>query len=130
MENSMAHALVIDDNETGISVIGALLVAQNVSYTGINDPTKIRAVLEEISDFDVIFLDLEMPEINGYEMLDILKNKIGVSAPVIAYSVYTAEISTTRKQGFDGYLSKPLRRENFPDQLKRILAGQEVWVVD
>ena len=81
----------------------------------------------ETKDFDVIFLDLEMPEINGYEMIEILKNELGVSAPIIAYSVHISEVHVARKLGFDGFLGKPLRRTEFPGQLQRILNGEKVW---
>ena len=123
----MTHALIIDDNGTGIDVLGALLSAQNVSYSGLQDPSQIHAALAELNQADVIFLDLEMPDINGYEMLEILRNELQVSVPIIAYSVHTAEINVARELGFDGFLGKPLRREHFPTHLKRILAGQGVW---
>jgi two-component system cell cycle response regulator DivK len=123
----MTHVLIIDDNGTGIDVLGALLTAQNVSYTGIQDPTQIRNLIANNGSFDAIFLDLEMPSINGYEMLEILKKELHISAPVIAYSVHTSEITTARELGFDGFLGKPLRRQDFPENLKKILSGKAVW---
>lgn len=126
----MTHALIIDDNIMGIDVLEALLAGQKVTCTGVQDPTQIQAVVSQLNELDVVFLDLEMPDINGYEMLDILRNDLGISVPIIAYSVHTAEINTVRELGFDGYLGKPLRRENFPAQLKQILAGQGVWAVE
>jgi two-component system cell cycle response regulator DivK len=32
-----------------------------------------------------------------------------------------------RGAGFDGFIGKPLSRERFPDQVRRVLNGQEVW---
>jgi len=123
----MTHALIIDDNGTGIDVIGALLTAQGVSYTGLQYPAQIEKTIAKLNQLDLIFLDLEMPDINGYEMLGILKKQLKIAVPVIAYSVHTAEINTARELGFDGFLGKPLRRESFPNHLKKILAGQSVW---
>lgn len=125
----MTHALIIDDNGTGIDVLGALLTAQGLSYTGLQDPTQIEAAINKLGQLDVIFLDLEMPDIDGYQMLEILKEDLGVSAPVIAYSVHTSEVNVVRGLGFDGFLGKPIRRENFPEQLELILSGKRVWEV-
>ena len=47
--------------------------------------------------------------------------------PVIAYTVHTSEIEQARQVGFDGFLGKPLSTTEFPDQIQRILRGEQVW---
>jgi CheY-like chemotaxis protein len=125
-----AHALIIDDNETGIKVLTEMLSALDISYVALQDPTDLEGRLEVLSQVDVIFLDLEMPKIDGYEMLRILKDDLRLVCPIIAYSVNTSEMSTAREIGFDGFLGKPLRMNRFPGQVERILRGEPVWEVD
>lgn len=79
------------------------------------------------SDIQVVFLDLEMPAINGYEALPIIKHHPNFAhTPVIAYSVHVSEMQRALDMGFDGFLGKPLSAEAFPDQLQRILNGEQV----
>ena len=39
------------------------------------------------------------------------------------------QINKARAAGFDGFLGKPLDMDRFPDQIRRILAGESVWEV-
>lgn len=123
----MTHVLIIDDNGTGIDVLGTLLDTQNITYTGLQEPTRIREVIKQSPEFEAIFVDLEMPDINGYEVLEILKNELGLRMPIVAYSVHTSEIHTARELGFDGFLGKPIHRQTFPKQIKQILSGEQIW---
>lgn len=124
----MTHVLIIDDNGTGIDVLGTLLDTQNITYTGTQDPTQVREIISKSSvAFDIIFVDLEMPNINGYEMLSILKKELGLKMPIIAYSVHTSELHTARELGFDGFLGKPIDRHIFPEQIQKILDGEQIW---
>jgi CheY-like chemotaxis protein len=125
-----ARVLIVDDNETGIKVLAQMLSTQNVDYIGVQDPAQLDNMLAELKSVDAIFLDLEMPKIDGYEMLKIFKGEMKLKAPIIAYSVHTSEINTAKELGFDGFLGKPLRMQNFPAYLASILKGEEVWAVD
>lgn len=125
-----AQILIIDDNETGIKVISQMLSALDVSSVGVQDPMQIAGMEDQIQQMDAIFLDLEMPKIDGYEMLRILKDRLNVTAPIIAHSVYTNEINRAVEQGFDGFVGKPLNMRSFPGYVTRILNGEPVWEVD
>lgn len=58
---STTQALIIDDNETAIDVLAVLLSFQDVAYTSIQDPNQLKSAIPDSTQFDVIFLDLEMP---------------------------------------------------------------------
>jgi two-component system cell cycle response regulator DivK len=79
---------------------------------------------------DVVFLDLEMPNYDGFNLLTDLKADARLShVQIIAYTVHTSEIDEARQAGFDGFLGKPLDIKRFPDQLERILNRQPVWEI-
>jgi CheY-like chemotaxis protein len=76
----------------------------------------------------VIFLDLEMPGIDGYPMLSYLKNDDRFNnVPVVAYTVHMSEMNVARQKGFHSFLGKPLDADLFPEQLAAILRGEHVW---
>jgi CheY-like chemotaxis protein len=124
------HAIIIDDNQVGIQVLSHLLEVADVSYTAIQNPTLIEEVVSEALEIDVIFLDLELPHMDGYTVLGYLRNDLGVSAPIIAYTVHTSELPVAKDIGFNGFLGKPLNRETFPSRLQRILNGEHIWEAD
>ena len=125
-----AHVLIIDDNETGIKVLSQMLSMLDVSSVGVQDPTQLSALVEDITTIDAIFLDLEMPKIGGYEMLRILRDRFNTTVPIIAHSVHTSEIHKAMELGFDGFLGKPLHMRTFRGYMNRILKGERVWEVD
>lgn len=122
-----AHALIVDDDPNNLEVLARLLTAQGVSYTAIQDPTQVVTTLEEIGSVDVVFLDLEMPKVNGYQVFETLQSIFDTEIPIVACTVYTNELDSAQDLGFHSFLGKPLDAAHFPNQLERILSGESVW---
>lgn len=124
------YALIIDDNRLNIDVLQTMLAQQGVQALAIDAPRQLSAVLEQLPRLDVIFLDLEFPNTNGFDLLTELKDDPRLAdIPVVAYSVHTSELDKVRAAGFDSFLGKPLNIHEFPMQLRRILAHEAVWEV-
>lgn len=124
---SPTHALLIDDNRQNLMVLRQLLNKQGVTSTGVLNANELDRAMTTLDAVDVIFVDLEMPDMDGYGVKDVLRASHLAEAPIIAYTVHVSEISVTRQRGFDGFLGKPLDSMRFPDQLARILRGEAVW---
>jgi CheY-like chemotaxis protein len=123
---SSIRALVIDDNAQGLKVIAGMLAKQGVQSVEVNDPTRLAALLPTLDPINVVFLDLEMPGLDGYAVKDLLRTHLG-AVPIIAYTVHISEMHVVRQLGFDGFIGKPLDHARFPDQLARILRREPVW---
>jgi two-component system KDP operon response regulator KdpE len=125
---STIHALIIDDDHASVDVITALLDQLGASYTALatsdNIVNSIRALDHQV---DVIFLDLEMPVRNGYEVLLDLRDELSVAVPIVAYTAHTSEIVDARDAGFHSFLGKPLSSAKFAAQLADILDNRPVW---
>jgi two-component system cell cycle response regulator DivK len=121
------HALVIDDNPNNLEVLAELLSMVGIGSTLVQDVTQLNDALAALPQLDVVFLDLEMPQADGYEVLDVLRHEVGVDVPIVACTVHLNEIHTAREQGFHSFLGKPLHPKRFPDQMRRILDGEHVW---
>jgi two-component system cell cycle response regulator DivK len=124
-----SHALIIDDDAYSVHIMERLLDQQDIAYTSVKDPKQLASLLPTLQGIDIVFLDLEMPNLDGYEVLGILKAHFGDNVPIVACTVHTAEIHTTQKLGFFSFVAKPLDFNRFPEQLKRILNGNPVWEV-
>jgi two-component system cell cycle response regulator DivK len=120
------HALIIDDNARNLRVLAQLLHKNGADCLEVADPRQLPGILPDLEDVEVVFLDLEMPGMNGFQVKDMLRSHLG-NTPIIAYTVHVSEIDVVRRAGFDGFLGKPLDSARFPEQLARILRGERVW---
>lgn len=75
-------------------------------------------------------MDLRLPHEDGYEALrqvranPHLKNTLVV---VVTAQGSAAEMQKAKEAGFDGFISKPLDVDRFPEQIGEILNGHSVW---
>ena len=124
------HALIIDDNELNLDSLGVLLKREGITAIGLQSSRKLDEVLDTILDLCVIFLDLQMPNANGFDILAyLLEEKQLYDVPIVAYTVHVSEQNEARDAGFQSFIGKPLDVNRFPDQLRRILDNVPVWEV-
>ena len=122
------HALVVDDNVKNLGVLSRLLARQGVVCTEASNTSQLATALKTLAEVRVVFLDLELPGINGYEIMRQLKTDARFDGvPFVAYTVHLSEINTAHQRGFHSFLGKPLDAEKFPEQLDHILNGEPVW---
>ncbi|CQR58351.1 response regulator [Paenibacillus riograndensis] len=75
---------------------------------------------------DLIILDIGLPDLNGYEAMDQLKNdELTRPIPVLAISAFAqrSDIERARKTGFSGYITKPFQVKALTEAVERLLAG-------
>lgn len=116
--------LVVDDNPINQKVVAGMLDKDKHKLVA---ATSARAALDEIkkSDFDVILMDMEMPEIDGPEatrMIRALPDKRQASTPVIAMTANNMKEDIDRciKAGMNDYCSKPIDLEKLRGQLLQV----------
>jgi two-component system, cell cycle response regulator DivK len=122
------HALIVDDNSQNLMVLNRLLVKEGFQTTQASHPDQLNAVLPTLESVSIVFLDLELPGNDGFAILDMLRvDPRFAGVPIVAYTVHLSEIRVAHQRGFHSFLGKPLDSERFPEQLARILAGEQVW---
>ena len=91
----------------------------------------IRAIeLLEKEDFDLVLMDLQMPVMDGLEAVRIIRSlSSGVRCrdiPVIAVTAVRADRAERQcyEAGMDGFIAKPLRREEFLKIVERYAPGK------
>ncbi|MGE5943302.1 MAG: response regulator, partial [Flavobacteriales bacterium] len=114
--------LVAEDNKISQKVIKFLLEQQGANCTLVR--TGLEAVkLYNILDFDLIFMDIYMPEMDGYEATRTIKatdKYAKAKTPIIAVSAsaFDADVDKAILSGVDDFLAKPIET----DRLKELLA--------
>ena len=103
--------LIVDDNKLNIKVASRLLGKYNFQIdTAISGKECIYKV-KEGNNYDMIFLDHMMPEMDGIETMHILRKLDGYNMPPIVAltaNAITGMKEMYLKEGFDEYLSKPI----------------------
>lgn len=110
--------LVVDDVEDNrIFVRRFLEIAGAVVKTASSGRMAVEMVLA--SDFDIVIMDIQMPEIDGIEAVRMIR-EAGKTMPVIALSAHAMkdEMENCITSGFSSYMSKPIRRKELIDKIK------------
>ncbi|MBR6073052.1 MAG: response regulator [Bacilli bacterium] len=115
--------LVVDDNKLNLKVADKLLKLYNVSVTLSNSGEDCISLINDGNKFDLIMLDDMMPKMSGTETLKHLKDIYEFNTPVVAL---TANAINGMKEkyleaGFDGYLAKPIVKDELYRTLVRFL---------
>jgi len=107
----MQRVLVIDDEKLILDMIKSELEKSNFSVTA-TDSSKDAIKLIESMDFEVILLDLMMPNITGLELLQMIKEKKS-DVPVIMITAHGSIETAVKamKLGAYDYLTKPFSME-------------------
>ena len=78
--------------------------------------------------YDLVFMDCQMPELNGYEAASEIRRMEGTSrhTPIVAMTAHAMQGDRERclAAGMDDYISKPVRQENYLTALERWAPAQ------
>jgi CheY-like chemotaxis protein len=71
---------------------------------------KIATEKLEVNSYDIVLMDLQMPEMNGFEATEYIRNTLHSKIPIIALTadVTTVDLAKCRAVGMDDYISKPV----------------------
>ena len=125
-----AHILIVDDNETNLMVAEKLLRDTKVQIdTVVSGRECLRKTLQ--SRYDVIFMDHLMPAMDGIECLHAIRKQTGglnQETPVVILTANAGGENQAlyRREGFDGYLLKPVSGTQLEAELLRHLPRQLV----
>lgn len=114
-------ALVVDDSNINLKVTKKLL-----EHEGLMVDTVLSGYecLEKVdtNNYDVIFMDIMMPKMDGVETFQKLKERDNFNIPVITLTADDAFGSKEKylNLGFNDYLSKPLTLDKLREVLKRL----------
>lgn len=71
---------------------------------------KIATEKLQINSYDIVLMDLQMPEMNGFEATEFIRNKMNSNVPIIALTadVTTVDLAKCKAVGMDDYIAKPV----------------------
>ncbi|ADI74700.1 response regulator receiver protein [Methanohalobium evestigatum Z-7303] len=122
----MHNILVIEDNKLNRQLMNDFIeLIDSDSYNIINVENGLEALKKvDYYKLDLILLDIQLPLIDGLELLSKFKEKPNVkNTPIIAVTAYAMEGDREKflNAGCDEYLPKPLDVDDFEDKIKKFL---------
>jgi signal transduction histidine kinase/ActR/RegA family two-component response regulator len=116
--------LVVDDSADNQVLLSCYLRATGAEILKAGDG---KEAVEKVQRYnpDLVLMDLQMPEMDGYEATEILRNN-GFKKPVIALTAHAMKEVEERclSCGFDYYLSKPVDREKLLHVLETFIRAK------
>ncbi|EEX94094.1 TorS [Vibrio orientalis CIP 102891 = ATCC 33934] len=126
-----AKVLLIEDNPVNCMVAEGFLESMGHTVQTAIDGKQAKGLFNE-QRFDIVLMDINLPDCDGIELLAELKQaetQLGIAAtPMIAVSahVYDEEVQSYLAAGFDGYLPKPLDKDALCVIVQNSLDGQKL----
>ena len=119
--------LIAEDIEINQEIMTAVLEESKISIDFANDGQEAVSMFRESPDkYSLILMDIQMPELNGYEATQAirsLKSERAKSIPIIAMTanVFTEDIENCLSSGMNEHLGKPIDSSDLFDKLKTYL---------
>lgn len=118
--------LIVDDSKINLKVAVNIMKPYNFNITTAESGYEALEKAET-QTFDIIFMDIMMPKMNGIETLRRLKEMDKFDIPVIALTADAIEGTEEKylQAGFNGYLSKPIDRNLLSKMIHKYLGGNK-----
>ncbi len=124
---SSYHILLAEDVDINREIVLAMLEDTGINITCAANGTEAVAAMErQGDDFDMIFMDVQMPELDGHEAtrrIRALENPHAKTMPIVAMTanVFREDVEACLAAGMDDHVGKPLDFDEVIDKLKEYL---------
>ncbi|CAL8582931.1 Histidine kinase osmosensor [Xanthoria parietina] len=122
------RVLVAEDNKVNQEVVLRMLKLEDiydvtVAKDGLEALDLVRVSMEERRYFNLIFMDVQMPNLDGLESTRRIRS-MGYSAPIVALTAFAEEsnVKECMESGMDFFLPKPIKRPALKQVLKKYCA--------
>ncbi|WP_227935634.1 response regulator [Alkalihalobacillus deserti] len=116
--------LIVDDDMRNVFALTTALEEQNMKVLFAENGKEALKLLEKKSMIDIVLMDIMMPEMNGYEAMEMIrKNKEWIDLPIIALTAKAMKNDREKciTAGASDYISKPVN-------MKQLLSLIKVWL--
>ena len=121
-----AKILLVEDNDMNRLVASYALTDFNVTVTEAVNGLEAIALLKEHA-YDIILMDIQMPEMNGMEATKVIRNELKIETPIIALSAnaFKSEIDKCLEIGMNDYVTKPFEEHELIGVLAKYCSAKK-----
>ena len=119
----MAKILIVEDEKPINQLMKQNLVLQGHQVVQAFDGEEALEKLDERADYDLVILDIQLPKMSGFEILDKLKEEKKEIPNIILVSAFAmdADKLKAKEYGIEKYITKPIDINNFLKNVKESL---------
>lgn len=120
----MKTILIVEDNEKNLYMMRFLLEKNNYAVRSVRNGAEMLAMIESESKPDAILMDIQLPDINGYELTRrIRQSEWNGTIPIIAVTSYAmvGDREEALAAGCTGYIEKPINPETIISEIEQYL---------
>ena len=126
-----AYVLVVEDNLQNLVLVARLLAFLGVRrYEWKASGWQVLEFADTMPRVDLVLMDIHLPYEDGYDALRKLRSDPhfkDTRVVAVTADANPASMEKARQAGFDGFLGKPIDPDKFPDQIRHILRGEQIW---
>ncbi len=117
--------LLAEDNPVNQRIAASMLKNQGIDVTVANNGKEVLELLEK-KDFDLILMDVQMPQMDGITATKKIREK-GISIPIVALTANAFEEDRKRclEAGMNAYTSKPIKADELMKIISELLEKEE-----
>jgi CheY-like chemotaxis protein len=129
LEEGEVRLLVVDDQESNLYLVREIFDGYPIQLTCADSAKKALIVLKENPNFDLILLDIQMPNVDGFELAKFIKEDLDLaSIPIIFLTAVHQEPEYILKGlniGAVDYLTKPIHPNVLLKKVEMVLVSQK-----
>ena len=126
MNNNPKKILIVDDNEINRTFFSMALKKANYECE-MTDSGQEALRLCEINTYDLILLDIRMPDLDGYKVANELTNR-NISTGILATSADT--LSHKKSNHFSDFIMKPVKPKDLINKVNELINGKSTELFD
>ena len=122
-----ARLLVVEDNRDTAMLLRDLLVAEGYEVESVPTGEAALAALERTPEIDLVVLDLMLPGMSGYEVIERMRAQPPLAAtPILVLSALSSPSARIRglRDGADDYMTKPFLPEELLARTRTLVTGR------
>lgn len=122
MSDTKPLILIVEDVESNYLYLNAVLTKIEANIEWVKNGLEAVQFAEEHPNIDLILMDLQMPQMNGYEATEKIK-QMYPEMTIIAQTAFAMSDDRSRaiEAGCDGYLAKPIRSKDLLETVNSYL---------
>ena len=125
------RVLVVDDNRTNRRILEGMLGRWEMKSSSVQDGeealTKLSEAQEAGEPFALILMDMHMPQMDGFELIERIRQSPGSSAATIMMLTsagHRGDAARCKELGVAAYLMKPIRQSELREAIARVLGAR------
>lgn len=126
------RVFIVEDEVKNLSVVSTILQSSGATIVVERLGKDASQKLLKSLPIDVILMDIMLPYgVSGYDVVKEIRSVPELAQiPVVAVSAAdpNIEMEKARLQGFNGFISKPIRINTFSRHIADIISGNQVWL--